>query len=311
MTLLKRAATAPAGVMAGAAVGYMALVTALMLRNGLVATPDYVVVLMAPVALVSGRGIAWLRDWVPFIALLLLWEGMRSLAGRYALTGVHWGNLPLERLLFAGRLPSVALQHAVASAGLQHAVDTAAAIVDLSHFPATLTLALLIWLRGREAFLGYSLSLFGTAFSAFVIFLLMPTAPPWYAALHGQVDGLRHVMAQVMPVRWSAYYTSLDPNPVAADPSLHAALPFLGFLALRRLRSPLAWPALAWCFAVWLSVVYLGEHYVLDVVTGVALAALWAALAARLLPATGRSRNLTSGAREYSLQQVPNKEPLT
>ena len=87
-------------------------------------------------------------------------------------------------------------------------------------------------------------------------------------------------MTEVLPVHWSLYYDSLDPNPVAANPSLHSALPFIGFLALRTLRPGLAWLALAWCGLVWLSVVYLGEHYVLDVVTGVGLASLtWGAIA--------------------------------
>ena len=102
----------------------------------------------------------------------------------------------------------------------------------------------------------------------------MPTAPPWYAAEHGLLPGLQHVMIQVLPVKWSSYYQSLNPNPVAANPSLHAAMPFIGFLALLRLRSPLAWPLLGWCVLVWFSIVYLGEHYILDIVCGVALAAL-------------------------------------
>ena len=119
-----------------------------------------------------------------------------------------------------------------------------------------------------------------SAVAALLIFVLLPTAPPWYAAEHGLIHGLRHVMTEVMPMRWSYYYGSLDPNPVAADPSLHSALPFLGYLALRTLRPRLGWAALAWCGLVWVSVVYLGEHYVLDVVTGIGFALLaWGAVA--------------------------------
>lgn len=266
-------------------VGYVAAVALAMLRGGLVATPDYLLLVLAPLAIAMGRFGEWLRDWVPFVVLLLLWEDMRSLALRYARSGVHWGDLRAERLLFAGHLPSVVLQHVVAHLHLVPAVDTVLATVDLLHFPSTLTLALLVWLKSRTVFLRYSAALFATALVAFAAFLAAPTAPPWYAADHGQIAGLRHVLYEVMPVRWSTYYTSLDPNPVAADPSLHAALPFLGFLALRALGSRLAWAALAWCVLVWTAVVYLGEHYVLDVATGVALAgAAWAAtaVAARL-----------------------------
>jgi membrane-associated phospholipid phosphatase len=42
---------------------------------------------------------------------------------------------------------------------------------------------------------------------------------------------------------------------------------------------------LAWCFAVFLSVVYLGEHYVVDVIAGMALAgASWALSGRSLAP---------------------------
>jgi len=282
-----RAAARPSSLMLAATLVYIALIAGGMLWQGLVATPDYLLLLLAPIALLAGRVRAWLRDWVPFIALLLLWEGMRSVAYRVAATGVHWGNLRPELALFRGHLPGIALQQLAAAAHVSGLADRLAAGVDLLHFPATLTLALLIWLSSRGQFLRYSAAFFATAVAALVVFVLLPTAPPWYAADHGLIHGLRHVMIQVMPVRWSAYYGSLDPNPVAADPSLHSALPFLGFLALRALRPRLGWLALAWCALVWLSVVYLGEHYVLDVVTGVGLAFLaWGAvsLLARPVP---------------------------
>ena len=273
-------------LMLGLTAAYLLLIVGGMLWRGIVATPDYLLLLLAPIALMAGRFRAWLMDWVPFIALLLLWEGMRSVAYRFAATSVHWGNLRPELLLFQGHLPGIGLQQLAASSHLAALFDQAAAGVDLLHFPATLTLALAIWLTARAQFLRYSAAFFATALAALVIFVLLPTAPPWYAADHGLIHGLRHVMIEVMPVRWSAYYGSLDPNPVAADPSLHSALPFLGYLALRGLRPRLAWVALAWCVVVWLSVVYLGEHYVLDVVSGVGLAALaWGAVSLATRPA--------------------------
>jgi membrane-associated phospholipid phosphatase len=272
--------------MLGLTIGYLLLVVGGMLWRGIVATPDYLLLLLAPIALMAGRFRAWLKDWVPFIALLLLWEGMRSVAYRFAAGGVHWGNLRPELLLFHGQLPGIALQQLAASAHLAGLADRAATAVDLLHFPATLSLALVIWLSARDQFLRYSAAFFATAVAALIVFALLPTAPPWYAAEHGLIHGLRHVMIDVMPVRWSAYYGSLDPNPVAADPSLHSALPFLGYLALRALWPRLAWVALAWCGLVWLCVVYLGEHYVLDVVAGVGLAGLaWSLVSPATRPA--------------------------
>ena len=84
-------------------IAYIALIAGWMLWNGIVATPDYLLLLVAPVALLAGRWRAWCTDWVPFVALLLLWEGMRSLAYRFAATGVHWGDLHPELAVFRGQ----------------------------------------------------------------------------------------------------------------------------------------------------------------------------------------------------------------
>jgi membrane-associated phospholipid phosphatase len=114
----------------------------------------------------------------------------------------------------------------------------------------------------------------GMAFVAFVIFLLAPTAPPWYADSHGVITGVTKIISTTLPSDISPYYALLNPNPVAAFPSLHAAFPFLGYLAIRETFSRrVSWLALGWCVAVWFSVVYLGEHYVVDVVAGIGLAA--------------------------------------
>jgi membrane-associated phospholipid phosphatase len=57
---------------------------------------------------------------------------------------------------------------------------------------------------------------------------------------------------------------------VAAFPSLHVAYPFLAFLVLRRAFGRVGWLALAYTALVAFSVVYTGDHWVIDAVAGVA-----------------------------------------
>ena len=60
------------------------------------------------------------------------------------------------------------------------------------------------------------------------------------------------------------------------DPSLHAAFPFLCFLSLRRVYPRGSWILFGWSCLVFVSVVFLGEHYVVDVIGGMLLAsAAW------------------------------------
>jgi membrane-associated phospholipid phosphatase len=66
----------------------------------------------------------------------------------------------------------------------------------------------------------------------------------------------------------SPLYTHLNPNQFAAFPSLHAAFPALAAVyAWNRFRV-LAIGLVAWTAAVLLSIVYLGEHYVVDAIDG-------------------------------------------
>jgi membrane-associated phospholipid phosphatase len=72
----------------------------------------------------------------------------------------------------------------------------------------------------------------------------------------------------------SFFYEHLNPNPVAAMPSLHAAYPWLVALVLARIDR--RWGVLAALYSVlvWASIVYLGEHYAIDALAGAACATI-------------------------------------
>jgi membrane-associated phospholipid phosphatase len=72
---------------------------------------------------------------------------------------------------------------------------------------------------------------------------------------------------------WPALYSSLGGNPWAAMPSLHFATSLLAAILLSEGG---AGPGVAgWSYALTLAfaLVYLGEHYVVDLIAGGALAA--------------------------------------
>ena len=261
------------GPLVAMAILYLAAVSGFMIWRGISVSPDYLLLLMLPIALVTGRFLRFLRDWVPFILIFLAWEAMRGVAPK---TGIppHVGDLAgLEKALFGGHLPTVVLQAWLANPP-GRVVAYAATVVYFCHFVFPLGVALALWLVDRRQFIRFTTALMGMAFVAFVIFLLAPTAPPWYADSHGVITGVTKIISTTLPSDISPYYAVLNPNPVAAFPSLHAAFPFLGYLAIRETFSKrVSWLALGWCVAVWFSVVYLGEHYVVDVVAGIGLAA--------------------------------------
>jgi membrane-associated phospholipid phosphatase len=226
---------------------------------------------MVPVALLAGRPVRFLADWAPFIAVFLGWEAMRGFAGKAGFP-IHMQDLAnLERTFFGGHIPSAVLQSWFADS---RPLVIAATVVYFSHFVVPIGTGLVLWLRDRRQYLRYVVALMSMAFAAFVFFVLLPTAPPWYANDHGAITGVAKLLRTSLPSSISPYYQALNPNEVAAFPSLHAAFPFLSFLALRKMFPRGSYAMLVWCVAVWFSIVFLGEHYVVDAAAGVFLATL-------------------------------------
>ena len=71
---------------------------------------------------------------------------------------------------------------------------------------------------------------------------------------------------------------SFEPNHIAAFPSMHVAIALLVGLTMGHYGLVLRWTGLAYAAMMSASVVYLGEHYLIDVIAAwvVALAA-WSA----------------------------------
>jgi hypothetical protein len=85
---------------------------------------------------------------------------------------------------------------------------------------------------------------------------------------------------------------------VAAFPSLHAAYPTLGALALWQVNRRTAYFTVPWCFIVFFSVVFLGQHYAIDVFGGIAVAvATWLIMNYLVVPHV-RALSASTGAEE-------------
>jgi membrane-associated phospholipid phosphatase len=276
------------GPLVAISLAYLFAAAGIMIWRGISVSPDYLLFLLIPVALLSGRFIGFLRDWVPFVVIFLAWEAMRGIASKTGFTPHVRDLANIETAIFGGHLPTAVLQQALNVGTLGRVLAYAATVVYFCHFVFPLAVGMVLWLVDRVQFVRFTTALMGMALVAFVIFLLVPTAPPWYAQRHGVISGFTKIIGTTLPSSVSPYYNSLNPNPVAAFPSLHAAFPFLGFLALWRVYPRASWLALAWCLAVWFSVVFLGEHYVVDVIGGVVLAALsWLVMMRVAVPRVG------------------------
>jgi len=256
------------GPLVTVALGYLLAVSGVMIWRGISVSPDYLLLILVPVAVLSGRFLRFLRDWVPFVALFLGYEAVRGIAPKSGIP-VHYGYvIRVDRALTGGTDPSQWLQ---AQLGTVRWLAIACTVVYFCHFLIPVAVGMVLWLVDRVQFLRFAVALLAMSFAAFVVFLLVPVAPPWLASQHHLLPHVRSLIA--LPSAVSPYYNSLNPDAAAAFPSLHAAFPLLAVLALWPVTRRGAALAFAWTAAVWFSVVYLGQHYVTDIIGGIVFAA--------------------------------------
>ncbi|MDA8201565.1 MAG: phosphatase PAP2 family protein [Chloroflexi bacterium] len=267
-----------------------------MIAKGIAATPDVVAVALGLAAIVLGRGRLFLRDWIPFLVLFFAYELMRGYADQFG-QQVHIGDvIALERALFGGQLPTTILQAWLHPKSGIDPWAVAATVVYFLHFPLPLAVGFLLWLRRRAAYYDFVAALVVLSMAAFVTYVLLPVAPPWWAEQRGYLPP-----GAVLPLKelgflalattfgfdghyvYSYAFYNINPNQLAAIPSLHAAYPFLAFLVARHYFGRAGWLMLLYSAAVWFSIVYLGEHHVVDAMAGVLYASLayWLVLHAR------------------------------
>ncbi len=276
-----------------AVAAYAILLSFLMIARGISVTPDVIVVAFGLAAILLGRGRLFLRDWIPFVALFFAYELMRGYADKFGLPIHVTDVISIEKIIGLGGLPTVWLQglfHSGPAASPDN-LATISVIFYFLHFPLPLAIGFLLWIHERRAYYDYVGALIVLSMAAFVTFLLLPVAPPWWAAdatkaastcggpcvtgvLHLRDNGFQGLTNLFGFGNYFYSYSlySISSNDVAAFPSLHAAYPFLAFLFARHAFGKAGWLMLAYTFCIWFAIVYLGEHWVFDIVGGVVYA---------------------------------------
>jgi membrane-associated phospholipid phosphatase len=197
------------------------------------------------------------------------------------------GPAHVDQALF-GVLPSAWLQARLVD-GSPHWYDAAAAVIYVTHVVSLPVATAIVWFRLRALFAAWVAAVLTLTMLGIAGYVVYPAAPPWLAAAHGRIDGRLDTVHRISAGGWG--YLHLDAigrlttwgqagsNPVAAMPSLHAGVA----LMLALFFWPVAgrwWRAalLLYAAAMAVTLVYTGEHYVVDVLVGWVLAGLAASL---------------------------------
>jgi PAP2 superfamily len=182
----------------------------------------------------------------------------------------------IDDVLGCGETPTVRLQRSLGREGEVLPHDIVLAWVHWSWFIVPHGTVAYVLFRRRDQF-PRAAALTSAVFDAgCVVYWLVPTAPPWWAGQNGNMPRVRRIMVEVGEYFWGRLwrplYDFLGGNPFAAMPSLHFATSVMAAHVLSdvgRLEGALGW---TYALTLGFALVYLGEHYVVDLAAGLALA---------------------------------------
>ena len=188
--------------------------------------------------------------------------------------------IAIDRLLGFGVTPTLRLQRAFAAPGKVNRFERVLAWCHWMWFFVPHGTVLYVLLREPERFPSAAARMYAVFDLGAVFYWSVPTAPPWWAAEQGHMEDAQAVRVRRMMIeygqefwgdRWTDLYDVLGGNPLAAMPSLHFATSLMAAHILSEM-GPVA-GALGWTYAVLLglALVYLGEHYAIDLLAGAAL----------------------------------------
>jgi membrane-associated phospholipid phosphatase len=223
-------------------------------------------------------------DWAPFVLTFLSFEAMYGIVGSLPKL-VHVVQPISAELQLFGSIPTLVLQQLYRSPFL----DYLGAFFYSLHFIAPTVFAFVLWKYSPQNYRKYALALAIGTYSALVTFLVYPVAPPWYG-----VNATRILFQVDNNLGIPLYRTIFDyvsSNQFAAFPSLHAMYPWLISLYALKIKKTRALPILVLPAGVWFSAVYLGEHYVIDIIGGAVYATCAFFLVEKLVPLIMRRRS--------------------
>lgn len=222
------------------------------------------------------------RDWLAFVVLLVAYNLSRGFADN----GAQPHALELvaaDRGIFGGltgdEVPTVWLQRHLYDADAIHWWDVLVSWVYFSHFVTAFTVAVVLWLRDRARWAAYLRRFILLCAIGLATYFAYPAAPPWWAAKYGLIEPVARISTRgwrEMGLHGAGNLLNagqVASNPVAAMPSLHAAWSLFVVLYFFPKVRRRWWPLLlTYPLAMTFTLVYSGEHYMIDMMVG------WAAV---------------------------------
>lgn len=225
------------------------------------------------------------RDWLVLVAIYMAYDYSRGTADQWGIDVNYTGPRDLDAFLLFGREPVSGMQRRFYEPGDVRWWDVSGSIIYMTHFVFPVLPLALLRVRNRIDWVRYVRRFSVTLFTAVACFIVYPAAPPWMASRDGYLPPIKRITGRGwQEVGLDTVNRTFDRgvavlNPVAAMPSLHAGLAML--VALWFTRNSATWlraVAMLYPLSMAATLVYFGEHYLVDCLAGWAVVgfAMWA-----------------------------------
>jgi len=262
-----------------------ALLTATALVRPVVPGGVYLALVVALIAAAWHMPKTDYRLYTLYILGFAMFMGLRVYADETTMPVSYVYPVSADRAVF-GELPTTWLQEHLYS-GQATALDIALIAVYTSYFMGHFWLGLFIWAFRRQYLRLHITAVLTVLAIGLLFYFLAPTSPPWLASQEGHLPEVTRIVHVTTSDLWAGANEQgtyiAGRNDVAAMPSLHTAITAVITLLLWRMNRLAGVAGGLYVAAMGFALVYLGEHYVIDVLAGIGAAVVAFRIAERIL----------------------------
>ncbi|MDA4135697.1 MAG: phosphatase PAP2 family protein [Thaumarchaeota archaeon] len=251
---------------------------------------DYLPVLVflcaIPIMAVLGSSRKMGKYWISILSIMLSYEALQGVVGSLAVSRGIASLYSLDKSLWGFNLTGW-----VQSTFASPLVTAIATVFYSMHFPLVVATCLIVWYAKRALFGRYVTVMVLTSYAALLTFVLVPTAPPWYTGVASNL--YQSFSATVLPQGLTSFLSLAEVDKFAAFPSLHGAYAIIFSYFMIKIDRRLALISIPITVGILFSTIYLGQHYLIDLIGGAAYALIPCLIAERFqihIPGTQSSR---------------------
>ena len=219
-----------------------------------------------------------IRDWIILVLVYMAYDYSRGTADQWGIPVNFTLPRDIDRLISFGHDPVIEMQRRFYTPNDVKWYDVVGSITYMTHFIFPVLPLVLLRVRKRTEWLRYVRRFSLTLGIAVFTFIAFPAAPPWMAAQKGYMDPVSRITGRGW---WELHLKTVSRtldrgaavlNAVAAIPSLHAGMAL--FVTLWFTRNSRLWIrilALGFPLVMATTLVYFGEHFLIDCIAGWAI----------------------------------------